>query len=110
MNNEWLMEKLKMGEEWRDLPTMADIAAAQVAGDEIEVYDPANDKWEAWKATVWFAGVEYRARSVSKTKKVKILGWVDVVSGKTFTAVDGWAISGDAIRYPKLDDEIEVPE
>ena len=53
---------------------------------------------------------QLRARSVSKTKKVKIFGWVDVVSGKTFTAVDGWAISGDAIRYPKLDDEIEVPE
>lgn len=98
-----------MSEEWRDLPTLADVAAAQAAGDVVEHCIPTGG-WKFWDGKSWDEEISYRARSVPKTKKVKILGWVYVVSGKTFTAVDGWAISRNAIRYPKLDDEIEVPE
>ena len=96
--------------EWRDLPTMADVAAAQAAGDEIEIFDQALDKWEKWNDSAWFYSADYRARPAQpKMKKVKILGWFNPETGCTTTRLNdnkwaGWT------RYPNLDDEVEVPE
>ena len=95
--------------EWRELPTMADVAAAQAAGDEIEYL--YCGRWVAWYGTTWDLYRDFRARPRQpKTKKLKIYGYLDMVTGRTFTVVRGMTISGNAIPYPKLDDEIEVEE
>ena len=99
-----------MSNEWRDLPTMADVAAAQTAGDEIEI--GYGDKWATWDGKTWAESWFFRARPVQpKMKKVKILGWVKAHSGLTITQIENYPeVNKDWIRYPKLDDEIEVPE
>lgn len=94
--------------EWRELKTMAGVAAAQAAGDEIEYF--LGGRWKAWQGVVWNVHRQFRARPRPKTKKVKIYGYLDTVTGRTFTVVRGVSISGDVVPYPKLDDEIEVEE
>ena len=97
-----------MSNEWRDLPTMADVAAAQTAGDEIQ--SAYVDAWVVWNGKAWSALWSFRARPMQpKMKKVKILGWANKIIGSTITLVEGARISTEWIRYPKLDDEIEVP-
>lgn len=94
--------------EWRDLPTFEDVADAKRAGDEIEVN--TGPHWESWKGTAWMNYMGYRARPAQpKMKKVKILGWLNPETGCTTTRLvdsvwTGW------VRYPRLDDEVEVPE
>jgi hypothetical protein len=97
--------------EWMDLSNMLEVANAQFEGWEIEVRRLGDIDYGPWDGRSW--GVAWNFRGclrLQSTKKIKIFGWVDVVSGRTSTAVDGWAISGDCVRYPKLDDEIEVLE
>ena len=95
--------------EWRDLKNLQDVAAAQAAGEEIECTGEAL--WFPWDGNHWDKLMKYRARPRQpKTKKLKIYGYLDTVTGRTFTVVRGVSISGDAVPYPKLDDEIEVPE
>lgn len=95
--------------EWRDLPTMADVAAAKAAGDEIQVHH-IGSVWNSWKGVSWANDWIFRARPAQpKMKKVKILGWLNPETGCTTTRLvdsvwTGW------VRYPRLDDEVEVPE
>ena len=97
--------------EWIDLPTLQDVAAAQGKEWEIEVRRLGDIDYGPWDGRSWGVTWNFRGRPrLQSIKKIKIFGWVDVVSGRTLTAVDGWAISGDCVRYPKLDDEIEVLE
>jgi len=100
-----------MNTEWRDLPTMADVAAAQAAGEEIETTTPVEGyPWISWNEENWNSFHIYRARPAQpKMKKIKIYGWLNPETGCTTTRLNdntwtGWT------RYPKLDDEIEVPE
>ncbi len=51
--------------EWRGLKTMQEVAAAQVAGDEIECDDGSG--WCAWDATIWYHDSKYRARPKAET-------------------------------------------
>ena len=63
-----------MSNEWRDLPTMADVAAAMDVGDEIQV--DGYSGWEEWYGTMWALNMQYRARPRQpKMKKVKLLCW-----------------------------------
>lgn len=56
--------------EWKDLPTMQDVAAAQAAGEEIEAYLLGQDGWKSWKANAWDASAAYRSRPRKQTKTV----------------------------------------
>lgn len=102
-----------MSNEWRDLPTMEDVALAKAAGDEIQVFNyrkfPTN--WTLWNGKSWVSGNKYRARSKPKVRKIKILGWINPDNGNTFTRREDFPIENiwGWIRYPKLDDEVEVP-
>ena len=99
-----------MSNEWRELKTLQDVATAQAAGDEIEVMRIGDLDYSEWRGIAWSVSWSFRARPRPKTKKVKIYGYLDTVTGRTFTVVRGVSISGDAVPYPKLDDEIEVEE
>lgn len=107
-----LMDKLdKKADQWVNLLTLADVAAAQAAGEEIEFQ--ASRDWNPWSGGIWNADWKFRARPAQpKRNKVKILGWVNHMSGATMTtgSIPFDFEDSDWIRYPKLDDEIEVPE
>ena len=98
--------------EWRDLPTLADVAAAKEAGDEINVFSGLGfaAAWIKWNEKQWDSAGKYRARSKPKVRKIKILGWIDP-AGSTFTRCEDFPIEKiwGWVRYPKLDDEVEVP-
>ena len=98
-----------MSNEWRDLPTMADVAAAQAAGDEIEVNVP-NCGWEPWVETMWHELNQYRARPRKpKMKKVKMLCWF--INGHLNWLQEGNHTAGpDWKSVPSEDKEIEVEE
>lgn len=95
--------------EWRYLPTLADVAAAQAAGDEIEVGSD-DTGWCRWNQQHWFMSNKYRARAKPKVRKIRILGWVGSC-GETLTRREDLEVNPALrwIRYPKLDDEVEVP-
>ena len=97
-----------MTTEWRDLPTMADVAAAQTAGDEIHFLGVGCTEWVAWDGAVWRDDWLFRARPPQpKMKKVKMLCFYN---GKELF----WAESGSGYPYrcriPAEDKEIEVPD
>ena len=94
--------------EWRDLPTMADVAAAQAAGDEIEV-NVINCGWDPWVETMWHGRNQYRARPRPKTKKVKSLCWRDK-HGHLFWADETNGFVGKDMwqRFPAGDIEGEI--
>ena len=95
--------------EWRELKTLQDVVAAMDDGDEIEV--DGFSGWEKWEGAMWTFNLRYRARPRQpKTMKLKIYGYIDTVTGRTFTVVRGASISSGVVPYPKLDDEIEVEE
>lgn len=100
--------------EWRDLPTFEDVADAKRTKDEIEIYDQYNDKWLAWSEDLWCSSVTYRARPAQpKMKKVKTLGWWHPTNWDHLIRPENVTESMQNlgyVRYPKLDDEIEVPE
>lgn len=98
--------------EWRELPK-GDIVAfseAVKAGDEIEFHN-GNNVWKPWNGAGWDSGWNVCARSKPKVRKIKILGMINPITGMTMTRTEddrtyplaGWT------RYPKLDDEVEVP-
>ena len=102
-----------MTTEWKDLPTLQDVACAQADGWEIEVQvDAGNDKycpWKPWKQETWSFTYLFRARPRQpKTKKVKyecydingILSWLQ----------QGRSTMIEWIRQPHLDLEGEVPD
>ena len=100
--------------EWRNLPTMADVAAAQAAGDEIQYRAHETYEWRSWRGEIWDKDWLFSARPAQpKMKKVKLLGWLHPSTGDTCTSLESLSkemIDARWIRYPKLDDEIEVPE
>ena len=98
-----------MSNEWRDLPTMADVAAAQEAGDEIEYL--YRGRWVAWYGATWDLYKDFRARPRPnmKTKKVRMLCFFDgcqlLWQNNNYPIRDGrWK------RVPSEDKEVEVEE
>jgi hypothetical protein len=59
-----------MTQEWKDLPTLQDVAAAQAAGEEIELYYKFSETWHPWDGTIWEAQSKYRSRPVLKTRTI----------------------------------------
>jgi hypothetical protein len=61
-----------MTTEWRDLPTMADVAAAQAAGEEIEVGHKFDDLiyWRSWGGLEWTKCWKYHSRPRKQTKTI----------------------------------------
>ncbi len=59
--------------EWRDLPTLPDVAAAQAAGDEIERRSKISGRWETWDGNAWDASAMYRARPRKPATKTIVL-------------------------------------
>ena len=99
-----------MTTEWRNLPTMADVAAAQAAGDEIEVRRLGEFDYTEWSGTAWAMAWSFRARPRQpKMKKVKSLCYRSTVSGeltwrKEELPIINWK------RFPAGDIEGEVED
>jgi hypothetical protein len=95
-----------MTQEWKDLPTMGDVDAAQKRGDVVEVL--LFGRWVAWDKTGWSINCHYRSRPVPKTWKVKVLCFFNGSSliwrGESVLVPDDWK------RVPAEDKEIEVME
>lgn len=94
--------------EWRDLPTMADVAAAKAAGDEIQVHH-IGSVWNSWKGVSWANDWIFRARPAQpKMKKVKLLAWLD--ADQLFWLRETSTSKFPAVRVPAEDKIIEVME
>ncbi len=96
-----------MTTEWKDLPTLQDVAAAQAAGEEIEMKYAAD--WKRWDGFQWSKNYFYRSRPVPKTRKVKMLAWFNEYDSICWYR-DGKVISKAWQRVPSEDKEIEVME
>ena len=94
--------------EWRELPTMADVAAAQAAGDEVEYL--MGNSWQLWDGSFWSSVGAFRARPRQPaTKMIKMLCWF--INGQLNWLQEGTHASGpDWKHVPSEDKEIEVPE
>ena len=94
-----------MSNEWRDLKTLQDIAAAQAAGDEIEYF--LGGRWKAWQGVTWNVCRQFRARPRQKTEKIKMLCWF--INGHLNWLQEGNHAAGpDWKRVPSEDKEIEI--
>lgn len=99
-----------MSNEWRDLKTLQDVAAAQAAGDEIEFRGLGITDYKAWNGVGWSSSWSYRARPRKPaTKKIKMLCFFDgcllLWQDKCYPIRDGrWK------RIPSEDKEIEVQD
>jgi hypothetical protein len=95
-------------QEWKDLPTLQDVAAAQAAGDEIQWMGSLDMSYETWGGAMWAKSALYRSRPVPKTRKVKRLAYDDGYElfwrAETVTPTPTWR------RVPAEDKEIEVTE
>ena len=94
--------------EWKDLPTMPDVAGAQLAGWEIQHSDN-KQYWAPWVGEVWSTHKIYRARPRQpKMKKVKMLCWYAnrqlIWCEENFASLDHWR------RVSVEDKEIEVQD
>ena len=99
-----------MNNEWRDLPSMADVAAAQAAGDEIE-YKNAMTSWNTWNEEWWNDDAKFRARPAQpKMKKVTLCKWYCTHSGATETRFADITMGIGWKRLPEEDKIIEVME
>lgn len=58
-----------MTTEWRDLPTMQDVAAAQAAGEEIQV-KTGSQGWGDWNGLFWQDCYNFRSRPRKQTKTI----------------------------------------
>ncbi len=95
--------------EWKELKTLQDLAAAQAAGEEIEVR-LARSVWERWAGVVWNSAMNYRSRPAKpKTKKVKLQAWFNGTDLFWKAELVG-LIPSNWVRVPAEDKEIEVPE
>ncbi len=70
-----------MTNEWRDLPTMQDVAAAQAAGDEITVRSDERSTWLPWVGNCWREDLNYRARPRKPATKTVVLRRALIVDG-----------------------------
>ena len=96
-----------MTTEWTDLPTLQDVAKAQVDGWEIEV--DTGPYWEEWKGAAWMNYMTYRGRPRQPVmRKVKMLCWLDSEGELRWIESDQSPFG--SIRIPALDIEIEIPE
>jgi hypothetical protein len=98
-----------MTSEWEDLPTLQDVAAAQAAGEEIEIYSPSQGLWIYWEGVVWDSRHLYRSRPVPKVRKVKMLAWFTNHNQLVWYSEDEDTLAGWK-RVPAQDLEIEVME
>ena len=100
-----------MSNEWRELKTLQDVAAAQAAGDEVEYL--MGNSWQLWGGSFWSSLGAFRARPRQpKMKKVKLLCWLNPDTGILFWRKENHATMADShwLRVPSEDKEIEVPE
>ncbi len=94
--------------EWKDLPTFESVADALKAGEEIQFLESGS--WLPWFGTGWWADIKFRSRPAQpKTKKVKVLGWLDR-AGRVQRVAQDSAVGVDWKRAPSEDGEIEVVE
>lgn len=97
-----------MNNEWRDLPSMADVAAAQAAGDEIE-YKNAMTSWNTWNEDWWNDDAKFRARPAQqKRKKIRMLCYTDYQA--LMWRCEDVHLPKTWVRVPSEDKEIEVLE
>lgn len=102
-------ELIMSANEWRNLPTLANVAAAQAAGDEIQFRSHETYEWRSWSGKTWDKDWLFSARPAQpKTVKVKILCWYD--GGRMHFVRETWPVGSDWIRIPEQDIEIEVPD
>lgn len=97
-----------MSEEWKELPTIGDVACALADGMEIEYQQAMNaHSWNPWDGFTWYHDCKYRARPRKETKLVKSLCWREAGGNLT------WRNEGAEMvkcweRFPAGDIEGEV--
>ena len=97
--------------EWKDITDPKKLFNIDQKKWEIECNVQGED-WFAWNGSSWHKGRKFRARpNQPKMKKVKIYGYLNIKTGRTYALLQGQKLNGTSyVRYTKLDDEIEVPE
>ena len=94
--------------EWKDLPTLQDVANAQDDGWEIE-YSITGGEHFAWKGSLWMQENFFRGRPRQpKMKEVKMECFL--IDGELHWRDENLSILGDWIRQPHLDLIAKVPE
>ena len=94
-----------MSNDWYPCPTMADVANAKVAKQEIEVNTGTG--WKPWLGKTWESIWLFRARA-PQPKKVKLLGWRNKDTGELCLTDETYIYDTEIwTRYTKLDDEVE---
>lgn len=102
-----------MTTEWKELKTLQEVAAAQAAGEEIQVnyYDSVG--WHVWDGFCWKDQWKYRSRPKPRTKKIVLREALRATENFYWTAwySEGTDFERGFVRW--LDTparEIEVPE
>ncbi len=100
--------------EWRDLPTMQDVAAAQAAGDEIHVkVDGPKGAWFLWDGSCWLGDQKYRARPHKPaTKTVTLRRALLVKSDGTYGTLEGdedFSKANNFVMWLPGEETVEVP-
>jgi hypothetical protein len=95
-----------MTQEWKDLPDLQSVAAAQAAGQEIECESLGS--WFGWTGSSWQMNCKYRSRPAPKVRKVKMLAWFS--AGGLYLVDESVPMPSSWKRVPAEDKEIEVED
>jgi hypothetical protein len=100
-----------MTTEWKDLPTLPDVGAAQLEGWEIQRLNTAKpDLWSDWDGCAWVSHWSLRGRPRQpKMKKVKSLCW-RYSDGDFAWRTEGIILAKPWVRVPSEDKMVEVPD
>ena len=100
-----------MTTEWKDLPTLQDVAEAQAQGWKIEFANSSSQIFATWSGLAWHADRQFRGRPRQPAmKKVKLEAWLSEYELRWLNVEAGNKPAPHWIRVPSEDKEIEVQD
>jgi hypothetical protein len=101
----------QMNEEWKDLPTLPDVGAAQLEGWEIQRLNTVNPTlWSDWDGCAWVSHWAFRGRPRQpKMKKVTSFCYRAVNGALLWDNADVKNVA-NFLRFPAGDFEGEIPD
>jgi hypothetical protein len=100
-----------MTTEWKDLPTMQDVACAQADDWDIQWATRGDQVWAVWLGELWASKYIFRGRPRQpKMKKVKILSYMHIGCGDIIFRFEAEEVANHWIRIPSEDKIVEIPE